>query len=150
MDEMEPQKECLLTLVKATWEAEYVANNLQPRPRSQDNEHSVKRQKQERSPDLFDRHIQSVYQDSVTAAGESEGNFNAYINSARSRGVDVPNIIQWWAEKQPSPLVQLALNVLSILVMSTECEHLFSSASNLVGTARFSLHDETMEALELL
>jgi hypothetical protein len=34
--------------------------------------------------------------------------------------------------------------------MSTECERLFNSAANLVRMQRCSLHDDTMERLELL
>lgn len=82
---------------------------------------------------------------------ESSSNFNTYITGAISDPSDVPNVIAWWAKKDPrTPLAQLALDVLSIPAMSTECERLFSSAATLVGTARFSLQNDTMEALELL
>lgn len=92
--------------------------------------------------------MQSIYRDSVTAASDSD--FDTYISTGRSREEDVPNVIAWWAKQRRTPLTRLALNVLSIPAMSTECERLFSSASDLVGTTRYSLHDDTMESLELL
>jgi hypothetical protein len=91
----------------------------------------------------------SVYQD--TAAAGSTDDFAAYTESTRSRPQDVPNVIKWWADSERlTPLARLVLGVLSILAMSTECERLFSSASNPVGTTRNSLHDDPMERLELL
>lgn len=74
-----------------------------------------------------------------------------YISGARSCVQDVLNIIKWWVNSECRlPLAHLTLNVLSILAMSTECECLFSSTSNLVGITHYLLHDNTIEHLKLL
>ena len=115
---------------------------------SDNQEPPSKRRRRERSPDIIDHYMQSIYRGSAAAASDSD--FDTYISATRSREEDVPNIIAWWAKQRCTPLVRLALNVLSIPAISTKCERLFSSASDLVGTTRYSLHDDTMETLELL
>ena len=143
-------KDHLITLIRSVWETEYIPNNYPRYHRHyEDTEEPIaKRQKRQRSPDLVDNYLTSIYQETATTASNSD--FDNYVSGARSRPADVPNVIAWWHRQDASPLVQLALNVLSIPAMSTECERLFSSASDLVGTARYALHDDTMERLELL
>lgn len=148
-NDMQPWKERLLTSVRATWETEYCAASTDISDNKRLEEPLANRQKRQRSPDLIDQHLKDLYANARPA--ESNSNFDTYIAGAISDPSDVPNVIAWWAKKEPrTPLAQLALNVLSIPAMSTECERLFSSTARLVGTTRFSLRDDTMEALELL
>jgi hypothetical protein len=139
-------KDRLLSLVKSTWQTEYCEFDAAD---DADDEPTAKRARRERSPDIFDRHMESIYQNAATTTDSDD--FTGYTTGTRSRPQDVPNVIKWWADtERRSPLARMALDVLSIPAMSTECERLFSSASHLVGTTRYSLHDDTMEQLELM
>lgn len=128
------------------WETEY----CKPDATNDANKEPVaKRAKYEHSLDIINHFMELIYHNKAAAADNN--NFNTYVSGARLCVQDVLNIIKWWANlERQSPLAHLVLNVLSILVMSTECERLFSSVSNLVGSTRYSLHDGTMERLELL
>jgi hypothetical protein len=106
-----------------------------------------KRQKRDYSPDAIEKHLFATYDSSTTTAADD---FDAFIGGARVDPKDVPNIVAWWEHQISDSLWQYALDVLSIPAMSTECERLFSSAVDLVGTTRFRLQDETMERLELV
>ena len=61
-------------------------------------------------------------------------------------------MIAWWMRRSNpwKALRQQALDLLSILAMSTEVERVFSSAKRLVTPNRNRLNDETIEILQLL
>ena len=60
--------------------------------------------------------------------------------------------LQWWgARRKEFPILsQMALDLLSIPLMSAECERVFSSAKNLVTDNRNTLKEEVIEASTLL
>ena len=80
----------------------------------------AKWQKRQLLPDIINQHITLIYQNQQPA---TSNDFDAYIAGARSREIDVKNVIAWWAKQERhTPLTQLALDVLSIPAISTECE----------------------------
>ena len=63
---------------------------------------------------------------------------------------DVSDPIRWWWERRSiyPILSQLAIEYLSILAMSSECERVFSQLRRLISFERTSLSDEIIEADE--
>ena len=60
--------------------------------------------------------------------------------------------LQWWGEqRQKSPLLsQLALDLLSIPLMSAECERVFSNAKTVITDQRACLKEDIIEASVIL
>jgi hypothetical protein len=142
-------KEEMLRNVKSVWATQYCSGFLNNNA-VDEGEKPAKRQRRDRSPDEIQRHLQSTYKDSASAT-VTDDDFDAYVTGSRLDLEEVTNVISWWVKQRRwTALKQQALDVLSIPAMSTACERLFSSAGDLVGMRRYSLHDDTMERLECL
>jgi hypothetical protein len=59
-----------------------------------------------------------------------------------------PNLFRWHVDHQEDfPMLhQIALDILSIPAISTECERVFSSAKKLINPMRCSLKEDIIEA----
>jgi hypothetical protein len=62
------------------------------------------------------------------------------------------NLFRWHVDNQEDfpTLYQMALDILSIPAMLTECERVFSSAKKLITPARNGLKEDIIEAIECL
>jgi hypothetical protein len=89
---------------------------------------------------LNDREIQAT----ITDASE----LDQYFRSLIPRAVDDP--VQWWLDQRHTypTLSRLALDILAIPAMATECERTFSLAKLSLTSQRLSMSSKTLEELQ--
>ncbi len=83
------------------------------------------------------------------AVADARDKYQKYLSTPARR---CDNPLEWWkAHHQKYPrLSQIALDLFSILIMSAECERVFSSAKTLITDRRNSLKEDIIKAYTLL
>lgn len=96
---------------------------------------------------LFDRYLNRAPVTSFTS-----NDFDKYITGMPISLVNrkAITLLRWQCNIGPPSLRQMALNFLSIPYTSCECERAFSSARRTMSQKRMSLHEGTVEEVELL
>ncbi len=130
--------------VKRFWEDVYLAAASEARetePQSDDN-HCPE-------PSNLEQflHPPNFYTQYQTAAARDE--YQEYI---KAPPLPCDNPLKWWeARRKEFPILsQMALDVLSIPLISAECERVFSAAKIFISDRRSSLKEEVIEACSLL
>jgi hypothetical protein len=123
----------MVAAVKKYWETEY--------SRDITNEPPSKR------VTLFESHLNRS-----PATPPTSSDFEKYITRIPTSLPDrsVMTLLKWWDNIGPASLRPMAFDFLSIPCTSCECERAFSSARRTVTFERMSLHDTTIEQVELL
>lgn len=140
-------KELLFSSVKEAWRTDYHGSiNIEDEEDLLIGELGGKH-KHTDSPDMLDKYLSRALLD-IPVQTQTNDQFDTYINSPPVANIN--NIVHWWCAQPYEPLTQQAFDLISIPAMSADCEHLFSSAGDLLGDNRWRLHPETMERIELM
>lgn len=134
--------------VKAFWEESY-KYQVEPQPDIPDDSLQNTPSPQNHEPDALDQFLNPPGFYARTASRAAQDEYKDYCNQDPE---PCKNPLEWWSlnRSRYPVLSKMALDLLSIPLMSAECERVFSSAKTLVTERRNALKDDIIEACTVL